>query len=971
MSAVKSRQRLPALLVVGATFGAAVAVGVLLFPSSRTWTPSLFHPTDLAVSGVVLLACCVLLAALAACSPLCLFRHCRLRALKAFIISGCTLVGCHALTRVVLAPGAGPDLWAAGTAVFIGATLSGFFSLSLLSWVHDWAAADAVSARGGGEPAPAPPPTARKHGQLRRLCALSAPDWRLMVGGFVALAVAAAAGTWSPALIGEILDASSSGPFDPSVRVLFLKLVFSAVLTAVATGMRGASFSISLTRLKVRLRDRLFRALLVQPCAFHEATSPGELLSRLSSDVTAVGDSLSLNVNVLARSLVSILATLAFMFALSYKLTLLSLGVIPLVVVCSRVFGSYVQSFSKRAQSALANSNQVAATTLGAVYTIHSLAGEVEMGTAHSSSLADFYDTNKRMSVAYGLYAAVTTALPSLSTILILMCGSTLEGEGQLTSGTIVAFLLYSQSLASSIAQLGDTFSGLAQASGAASAVFSLLDAAPKMLLDGDVCILPPLPPEQPVLSVKHLSFVYPSRPDALVLQDVSFDVWPSQKVAIVGSSGGGKSTLSRLIARLDEPGENPPDLPPGTITLCGVPLPDLRNDVLHGKIAVVAQEPVLFPVSIWENIFVGLSPPVAALDHPVPSRARPWKDEIAALDNTQPIIALSVQRNRALMLARNAELAAIRQMIKENVVGEGGGGGGDEEDANAPLLVSPPLTLEGALAAAAPDSTWDQGVPLSEVSRAAAAAAHGATRSAPSHARLALRTNIMRRLRAKIRAAESAPPSTAEDAALEVLWFGKPPVPDPEEDPVLVAEILQELSEGSDLSCRAGLESMGVGGRSREPPPPTPPRDQQLAIIELARRAAALDFVAALPDGFSTVLGGGSTSALSGGQRQRVAIARALARNPVLLVLDEATSALDSNSEALVHAALDQEVEARRGTASPLSVVSVAHRLSTVRRADVVLVLDGGRVVEYGPLDDLVAKGGVAARLFGPGDHN
>jgi subfamily B ATP-binding cassette protein MsbA len=133
---------------------------------------------------------------------------------------------------------------------------------------------------------------------------------------------------------------------------------------------------------------------------------------------------------------------------------------------------------------------------------------------------------------------------------------------------------------------------------------------------------------------------------------------------------------------------------------------------------------------------------------------------------------------------------------------------------------------------------------------------------------------------------------------------------------------------------------------------------DASQADVEAAARAAnAHEFIAHLPQGYDTVLGEKGTR-LSGGQRQRIAIARALLRNPPILILDEATSALDTESERLVQQAIE-ELMAHR------TVLVIAHRLSTVRRADQIVVVDGGRIAERGTHDQLVARGGVYRRLY------
>ena len=127
------------------------------------------------------------------------------------------------------------------------------------------------------------------------------------------------------------------------------------------------------------------------------------------------------------------------------------------------------------------------------------------------------------------------------------------------------------------------------------------------------------------------------------------------------------------------------------------------------------------------------------------------------------------------------------------------------------------------------------------------------------------------------------------------------------------------------------------------------------------ARAAAAHDFILALPEGYDTQAGEAGLR-LSGGQRQRIAIARAFLKDAPILLLDEATSALDAESEAQVQAALSRWMEGR-------TTLLIAHRLSTVRNADRIYVLDQGRIVDAGTHDDLVAAGGLYARLAGAPD--
>lgn len=155
-------------------------------------------------------------------------------------------------------------------------------------------------------------------------------------------------------------------------------------------------------------------------------------------------------------------------------------------------------------------------------------------------------------------------------------------------------------------------------------------------------------------------------------------------------------------------------------------------------------------------------------------------------------------------------------------------------------------------------------------------------------------------------------------------------------------------VSQEPTLFERTIAENIAYGDNSRDITMPE--------IIEAAKNANAHSFIISLPNGYDTRLGSRGTQ-LSGGQKQRIAIARALVRNPKVLLLDEATSALDLQSEQLVQQALDAACSGR-------TCIVIAHRLSTIQNADLICVLQNGRVTEQGTHHQLIAKGGIYAKL-------
>ena len=208
-----------------------------------------------------------------------------------------------------------------------------------------------------------------------------------------------------------------------------------------------------------------------------------------------------------------------------------------------------------------------------------------------------FYALQKKEALAYGGYASALTFLPNLITIILLLYGGHLVRSGDMSGGDLVAFMLYQVNLTNCFSDLSYVYSSLNEAFGAADKVFELIDRKPMMTFDGKFV------PQTVRGSVEfqNITFAYPSRASATVLKNFNLKVSPGEVVALVGPSGGGKSTIISLLERLYDPDE-------GSVMLDGVNIRDYTTTSLHQAIGIVNQEPTLFGRSVYDNIIYGLN---------------------------------------------------------------------------------------------------------------------------------------------------------------------------------------------------------------------------------------------------------------------------------------------------------------------------------------------------------------------------
>uniref|UniRef100_U3K0W9 ATP binding cassette subfamily B member 8 n=1 Tax=Ficedula albicollis TaxID=59894 RepID=U3K0W9_FICAL len=348
-------------------------------------------------------------------------------------------------------------------------------------------------------------------------------------------------------------------------------------------------------RVAGNMRKALFSTLLRQEVAFFDATRTGQLVARLTADIQEFKSSFKLAISQGLRSGTQTAGCFVSLYLLSPKLTGLLLVALPALVGAGAVIGAFLRGLSRQAQEQVAKATVVADEALGNVRTVRAFAMEEQLFCAE-------VDRAGCLSEQLGLGIAAFQGLSNLALNGIVLgtifVGGSLMAGDQLSPGDLMSFLVASQTVQRSLANISILMGQVVRGLSAGARVFELLRLEPLVPLEGGASI--PAHSLRGRICFNHISFSYPTRPGYPVLQDFSLTLPPCQTVAIVGPSGGGKSTVAALLERFYEPTA-------GTITLDGQDIAGLDPSWLRGQvIGFISQEPVLFGTTIMENIRFG-----------------------------------------------------------------------------------------------------------------------------------------------------------------------------------------------------------------------------------------------------------------------------------------------------------------------------------------------------------------------------
>lgn len=434
--------------------------------------------------------------------------------------------------------------------------------------------------------------------RLRPLVALMPYALRypgLLAGAAVALVVASVATLVVPLAIRRMIDFGFSA--EGMISQYFAMLIGVALVLAIASASRFYLVTTVGERVVADIRAAVFGHLARLSPSFFDTAKTGEVISRLTADTTQIKSAVGVSVSIALRNLIMFVGALAMMVVTSPRLSLYAVAAIPILVLPLVAFGRDVRRRSRLAQDRLADASAYANENIQAVRTMQAFTAERTVTGRFVAAAEEAFTTARAANRARAILTAVVIFLVFSSVVAILWAGAQEVLAGTMSSGRLSQFVLYAVFAAGALSELSQVWSDISQAAGAAERLVEILAVEPEVKAPARPLALPE--PARGEVSFVAVRFAYPVRPDARVLDEVSFEVRRGEKIAIVGPSGAGKSTLFSLLLRFYDPAG-------GVVRFDGVPIAEVDPEALRRRIALVPQDVAIFAASVADNIRYG-----------------------------------------------------------------------------------------------------------------------------------------------------------------------------------------------------------------------------------------------------------------------------------------------------------------------------------------------------------------------------
>jgi ATP-binding cassette subfamily B protein len=415
----------------------------------------------------------------------------------------------------------------------------------------------------------------------------------------LALLIAAAATSGVPYAFKLIIDKgfASGAESTRNIARWFEYLLLLVGVMAIATAVRYYFVSWLGERTVADIRLAVHRNLLRLSPGFFEENRPAEITSRITVDTTIIEQVVGTTVSVALRNLVMGAACVIILFALAPKLAGMMLLGVPLVIGPIVFLGRRVRAVSSRSQDRIADVGTVTSEVLGAMKIVQAFNQQGRETSRFASAVERVFATAKRRILLRAMMTAIVISLLFSAITWIIWEGATEVAAGRMSGGTIAAFVLYGGLLAGAFGNLSEVYGDLLRAAGASERLSELLLAEPDIRAPAQPIALPE--PARGELVFEHVTFHYPTRRETSALDDFSLSVKARERLAVVGPSGAGKTTIFQLAERFYDPDA-------GRILIDGVDLREADPADVRQRIAMVPQETVIFAASARDNLRYG-----------------------------------------------------------------------------------------------------------------------------------------------------------------------------------------------------------------------------------------------------------------------------------------------------------------------------------------------------------------------------
>jgi ATP-binding cassette, subfamily B, bacterial len=416
----------------------------------------------------------------------------------------------------------------------------------------------------------------------------------LFILGLVSLALSSFTILAFPRLSGELLDVASGKPkYFSTINEVAVALIGILFVQSIFSFLRVYTFSIVSERGMADLRTSVYKKIIWLPMTFFDSRRVGELMSRITSDVGTLQDTFSFTLAELMRQVLTLVFGVGIIFYLAPTLAGFMLLTFPILVISALVFGKYIRKLSRKTQDKLAEANVVVEESLQSIFIVKAFTNEIFEINRYTKALKEVVQVAVTSARYRGIFVSFIIFALFGGIVAVGWYGAQLVAEQSISVGELFSFVLYTSFIGFSIAGLGDIYTQLQRSIGASERVLEILhepdEAVPvdeQLKLKGEI-------------EFRNVKFSYPTRVDFTVLNDLNFKIEAGEKVALVGQSGSGKSTIINLLMRFYPRHE-------GTITVDGLNIHALNLSAYRDNIGIVPQEVILFGGTIHENIQYG-----------------------------------------------------------------------------------------------------------------------------------------------------------------------------------------------------------------------------------------------------------------------------------------------------------------------------------------------------------------------------